>query len=111
MFLFYELAKHPEQAEKLYAELKTVDVHDCSAVLPLPHLGALINETLRFHHVIPTGGYRDTPQEGLTIGGQYIPKDTTVIAPRYILNRRKHLDSLTSMRLTSSSRIAMLSFE
>ena len=71
----------------MFAELQTVDVHNCAALLSLPHLSAVINETLRFHHVIPTGGYRDTPEEGLTIGGQFIPKDTTIIAPRYILNR------------------------
>ncbi|MCJ1373406.1 hypothetical protein MMC20_004634 [Loxospora ochrophaea] len=86
-FLFYELAKHQEQAEKVFAELQSIDIFDCAALLSLPHLSAVINETLRFHHVIPTGGYRDTPKEGLVISGRFIPEGTTVIAPRYILNR------------------------
>ena len=88
-FLFYELAKHQEQAEKVFAELQSIDIFDCAALLSLPHLSAVINETLRFHHVIPTGGYRDTPKEGLVISGRFIPEGTTVIAPRYILNRRE----------------------
>ncbi|KAL9051482.1 MAG: hypothetical protein Q9162_005984 [Coniocarpon cinnabarinum] len=87
-FLFYELARHPHHQEKIWKELRTVkNIYDVGTVQKLPHLSACINETLRYHHVIPTGGYRDTPDEGLMVSETFIPGNTTVIAPRYILSR------------------------
>lgn len=76
-------------ADKLYDELKEVEIADHQVLQTLPYLNALINETLRFHPAVPTGGYRDTPPEGMTIGGRYIPGNTTVVAPRYITSRCK----------------------
>lgn len=87
VFLFYELALNPSQADKLYDELRDVDIRDRQVLSTLPHLNALINETLRFHPAVPTGGYRDTPAEGMTIGGRYIPGNTTIVAPRYTISR------------------------
>ena len=87
MFLFYQLALDPSRAEKLLDELKEVDIHDLETLRKLPYLNALINETLRFHPAVPTGGYRDTPPEGMIIGGRFIPGNTTVVAPRYTINR------------------------
>ncbi|KAF3480939.1 uncharacterized protein GIQ15_06286 [Arthroderma uncinatum] len=87
VFLFYELLRHPEQVEKLYQELKTVDVMDTRVLQGLPHLNAVIKETLRLHPAVPTGGYRDTPPEGMAIGGTFIPGNTTMVAPRYVLHR------------------------
>ncbi|KAL9089692.1 MAG: hypothetical protein Q9159_002420 [Coniocarpon cinnabarinum] len=90
-FLFYELAKHPEHQELIYKELQTIgeadDADGTSKLLALPHLAACINETLRFHHVIPTGGYRDTSEAGLVVSNTFIPPGTTIVSPRYILNR------------------------
>ncbi|KAK2735826.1 hypothetical protein FQN57_001103 [Myotisia sp. PD_48] len=87
VFLFYELLSHPELANKLCEELDGVDYTDPKALRSLPYLNAVIKETLRLHPAVPTGGYRDTPPEGMTIGGTYIPGNTTVVAPRYILQR------------------------
>ena len=46
------------------------------------------------HPPVPSGGYRETPPDGLTVAGHYIPGLTTVVAPRYTLGRRKFPGSL-----------------
>lgn len=89
IFLFYELALHPEKAEKLYQEVKGLDDYDPKVLQGLPYLNAVIKETLRLHPAVPTGGYRDTPPHGMTIGDTFIPGNTTIVAPRYVLGRRK----------------------
>lgn len=89
VFLFYELALNPEKAEKLYEELRDSDIHDMKILKNLPYLNAVIKETLRLHPAVPTGGYRDTPPGGMTIGGIFIPGNTTIVAPRYIAGRCK----------------------
>ena len=89
VFGFYRLAQYPEQQQKLYDEIKSVDVHDARALQHCAHLNAIINETLRLHPVLPTGGLRQTPPEGTIIGGRFIPGHTTIIAPRAITSRRK----------------------
>ncbi|KAJ6172044.1 hypothetical protein N7470_001111 [Penicillium chermesinum] len=82
-----QLALHPEKAEKLYEEIRHVDIKDLATLKKLPYLNAVITETLRLHPAVPTGGNRDTPPEGMVIAGQYIPGNTTVICPRYTLGR------------------------
>jgi len=72
-FLLYHLTKYPHHVEKLRKELEGVNVHDNIALQPLPHLNAVINETLR---LLPPGltiGLRQTPPEGLRIGETFIP--------------------------------------
>lgn len=64
-----------------------MDITNSRTLRDLPHLNALINETLRIHPPVPSGGYRQTPSEGLTIAGQYIPGHTTIVAPRYTIGR------------------------
>jgi cytochrome P450 len=90
-YAFYHLAKDPTQMAKLRTELKSLvnsekdfevkDVRDAN------HLNAIINETLRLHPPVPTGVYRLTPPEGITVGETYIPGDVTVITPNYTLGR------------------------
>lgn len=87
VFLFYELALHPDQAKKLHAELLPIDIYDRKALQALPHLNGFIQETLRLHPPVPSGGYRETPPEGITVAGQYIPGRTTIVSPRYSLGR------------------------
>ncbi|KAL8947425.1 MAG: hypothetical protein Q9222_006293 [Ikaeria aurantiellina] len=87
VFVFYELALWPDHQEKLYKELTSVDIHDPGALKSLPHLNGVINESLRIHPPVPTGGYRQSPPGGMKIGGRYIPGDITIVAPRYTLGK------------------------
>jgi cytochrome P450 len=87
VFIFYELALSPLQQSKLLEELKSVDINDHAQLKRCTHLAAIINETLRLHPPVPSGGYRQTPPSGLTIGNTYIPGNTTIISPRYSLAR------------------------
>jgi len=91
VFVFYELALHCNHQEKLFEEVKAVDVHDPAALRSLPHLNGIINESLRIHPPVPTGGYRQSPRGGMTIGGRYIPGNTTIVAPRYTLGKRESI--------------------
>lgn len=86
---FCELAKHPHHAEKIYEEVQDVDVTDQKSLNRLPHLNAVINETLRLYPVLLTGGARKTMDEGIIVGGIRIPSYTTVVAPRYSISRRE----------------------
>jgi cytochrome P450 len=86
----YHIAKDPEQIAKIRKELKTIDdVTSHSQLQYLTHLNAVIDETLRLHPSVPSGGLRDTPPEGITIGSTYIPGNTIVLVPHYSLGRRK----------------------
>ncbi|KAL8651746.1 MAG: hypothetical protein Q9210_003077 [Variospora velana] len=87
VFIFYELALHPHQQQKLYEEISAVHVDDLLTFRALPYLNGVINESLRIHPPVPTGGYRQSPPGGMKIGGRYIPGNTTIVAPRYTLGR------------------------
>ncbi|OAK99157.1 cytochrome P450 [Phaeosphaeriaceae sp. SRC1lsM3a] len=87
VFAFYELSRTPEQQEILFEELKDIDIYDPIALQRCAHLNALINETLRLHPPVPTGGYRQSPPDGMVINDTYIPGNVTIVAPRYSLAR------------------------
>ncbi|CEL09984.1 hypothetical protein ASPCAL13111 [Aspergillus calidoustus] len=91
--LFYELAKHPNQADKICHEVLQpgVDIQDGNSLLrSCPHLEAAIFESLRLYPSIPSAGNRKTsPNEGTTIGGTYVPPNTTIVAPRFVISRRE----------------------
>ncbi|KAL8754101.1 MAG: hypothetical protein Q9184_005223 [Pyrenodesmia sp. 2 TL-2023] len=87
VFIFYELALHPHLQQKLYEELSGAQADNLLALRTLPYLNGVINESLRIHPPVHTGGYRQSPPEGMKIGGRYIPGNTTIVAPRYTLGR------------------------
>ena len=90
VYLFYRLTMYPEHARKIQEEVATLgDVDDSQGLQELKHLDACINEILRLHPSVPTGGYRETPPEGLDLNGTYIPGNVTIAAPRCIIGRRK----------------------
>lgn len=66
-----------------------VDVNDLKMLNRLPHLNAVLNETLRLYPALLSGGNRKTSENGATIAGRFIPPHTTIIAPRYSIARRK----------------------
>ncbi|KAI4144932.1 MAG: hypothetical protein L6R39_003984 [Caloplaca ligustica] len=88
IYICYRLAKRPGQLARLQDELDMLDaVEDLKALQRLPHLNGVINETLRLHSAVPTGGLRKAPASGITISGKYIPGNTVICAPRYSICR------------------------
>ena len=88
VFLFYHLAAAPTEITKLRTELQALtSFSDNRQLTSMAHLNGVINETLRLHPPIPSGGLRDTPPEGLEIDGTYIPGGVTVLLPAYSLGR------------------------
>jgi len=91
VFLIYHLATNPSHIAKLRDELANVDdIRDHRQLEKLTHLNAVINETLRLHPSVPSGGLRDTPPEGITVGSTFIPGNTIVVIPQYSLGRREY---------------------
>lgn len=89
IYLFYRLALDPQQAQKLRTELESLhSIYDPKALKSLDHLNGAINETLRLHPSVPTGGYRESPAQGIEIAGTFIPGHTTIVTPRYTMGRR-----------------------
>lgn len=87
--IFAELGQHPEQIEKIHQELTTIDnINDVHQLSKLPHLNAVINETMRLYPALLSAGSRKTTQNGMTIAGRFIPADTTIICPRFTVGRR-----------------------
>ena len=92
-YIIYELVRHPSHISKLRKELASINPAICPNKIQhlqlqhLDHLNGVINETLRLHPPVVTGLERLTPLEGLTIGGVFIPGNTTVWSPQYVLGR------------------------
>ncbi|KAL9116775.1 MAG: hypothetical protein Q9187_006694 [Circinaria calcarea] len=95
--LFYRLASDPATTEKLQAEVAAIDCSDDKILQKLPYLNGVVNEALRLHPALPTGGYRKTPSEGAIICGRFVPGDTNIIAPRYTIFRRGLLPAATAL--------------
>ena len=88
VYLFYRLALEPQHVQIIRDELDSIDsVHDPQALKRLDHLNGAINEILRLHPSVPTGGYRESPPQGMEIAGRFIPGNTTIVAPRYTMGR------------------------
>jgi len=92
-FIFYYLAKYPNEVRKLRDEFEPLlaasgkDHLDTKDVAKAVHLNGVIHEALRLNPPIPSGYPRVTPPEGLTIAGRYIPGNTTVVIPLRTLGR------------------------
>lgn len=78
----------------LRREIQSIDIYDRKTLQMLPYLNGFIHETLRLYPPVPSGGYRQSPPEGMTIAGRYIPENTTIVAPRYTLEKRMCQPSL-----------------
>lgn len=81
----------PNPAEVSYADVRSAQLlHGC------------INETLRLHYPAPSGFFRKTPEEGIFIGDTFIPADTNVQLPPYVmaLGKQAPYSSTPSLNLT-----------
>lgn len=89
--MFYYLASNPSQADRLRAELSTLTNSDASfsvkAVQHAEHLNGIINEALRMHPPVPSGVFRKTPPEGITVDGVFIPGEVNITLPHYVIGR------------------------
>lgn len=97
--MLYELVRHPEEADKLRAELAPyADASDNgellhSQIANLDHLNGVINEALRLYPPVPEGLQRKTPPEGIMIDDVFIPGDMTVSCPQYVVSRCMYVPS------------------
>lgn len=99
VYLFYRLALEPQHAEIIREELHSLgSIHDSQALKGLDHLNGAINEILRLHPSVPTGGYRESPPEGVEIAGRFVPGNTTIVSPRYTMGRRTSFSSLEALQ-------------
>ncbi|RWA07192.1 hypothetical protein EKO27_g7914 [Xylaria grammica] len=87
--IFHELSIHPKHIEKIHQELAGVCITDNNELAGLPHLNAVIQEAMRLHPNLLTGGSRKTTEKGVKIGDVYIPPHITVITPHYTIARRE----------------------
>ncbi|GLI77596.1 hypothetical protein PoHVEF18_005887 [Penicillium ochrochloron] len=87
ILLWYFMALYPEQAERVYQEVKDVDPSDINTLANLPCLNGFINESMRLIPAALTMGTRTTPAEGMTVDGTYIPGGIKVAAPKYTIFR------------------------
>ncbi|KAI9667972.1 MAG: hypothetical protein M1821_000792 [Bathelium mastoideum] len=87
--IFHELSMQPEHIDKIHQELSGACITDNKALANVPHLNAVIQEAMRLHPNLLTGGSRKTTENGVTIGSMYIPPDITVITPHYTIARRE----------------------
>jgi hypothetical protein len=98
------MALYPEQAERVYQEVKDVDPSDINTLANLPCLNGFINESMRLIPAALTMGTRTTPAEGMTVDGTYIPGGIKVAAPKYTIFRstfsRNYPLSLSQQALT-----------
>ena len=107
-FLFYHLAKQPEEVKKLRDELRPmaqgdwtdINIRDCQ------HLNGAIHESLRLHPPVPSGLERKVPAGGATINGTYLPADTIIWMPQYVISRGKPYSFLTCSRTPADRRRA-----
>lgn len=84
----YLLSSHPAQIERLRAELQDLGFDPRNpdhSKLAGPVLRGIIDETLRICPPAPvTGIFRQTPEDGLMIGGTFVPGGVQVTVPIYV---------------------------
>lgn len=94
-YLVFHLAEKPEWQQKLRKELERIRADNKSTEKIFPDqwlkdsdlFNGLINETLRLNPPVPSGVFRRTPPEGISIGDTYIPGNTNIQMPMYVMSR------------------------
>ena len=89
--IFYYLARDPTHTQKLREELDPLmqsgEPFKVRMVQDAKHLNGVINEVLRLHPPTPSGGFRTTPSQGITVDGIFIPGGVNLNVPLYTLGR------------------------
>ncbi|USP73808.1 cytochrome p450 protein [Curvularia clavata] len=87
--LTYLLLRNPEWMKKLEEEIRTqfksADEMTMERLAALPYLGACIKESFRIYPSVPLSLPRQTPADGSTICGTYVPPNTIVAIPQYAM--------------------------
>lgn len=97
--LYYHIASKPEWQKKLRDEIQKIKQENTAVGREVPDqwlkdapvINGMINETLRLNPPVPSGVFRKTPPEGVSIGSTYIPGNTVIQMPQYPMGRCKFL--------------------
>lgn len=82
---------------------RSIDIDNYMSLCRLKHLNAVIHEALRLYPVLLTGAPRKTGPNGLTIADTFIPPETTIVSPRYIIQRSAYILQLSLLMSLSCS--------
>ena len=90
-YIFYYLARDPTHVQKIREELAPLVGSDGPFNVRMAqnakHLNGVINEALRLHPPTPSGGFRMSPPQGITVDGVFIPGGVSLNVPLYSLGR------------------------
>ncbi|KAI4860878.1 cytochrome P450 [Hypoxylon rubiginosum] len=94
--VMYYLSKHRDVRKKLVREIESAEREGRASnpityaeAIKLPYLSAVIDEAMRMH---PATGFileRVVPENGITLHGIYLPKNTVVGVNSWVLHRNK----------------------
>ena len=89
--IFYYLARDPVHVQKLREELdplmRPYEPFNVRELQNAKHMNGIINEVLRMHPPVPSGVFRTTPPQGITVDGVVIPGGVNVSVPFYSIGR------------------------
>ena len=112
--LFYHLAGDSSIQHRLREELEPkIEDGDMTniKIQDSPYLNGCIHEALRLNPPVPSGIFRKTPKEGVNIGDTYIPGDTTIQMPGFVLGHGMHfpfISHLYNLLITSQTMKSIL---
>lgn len=88
--LMFYLATNPNALKQLQEEIDPLlDSGNFNPKLHHPVLNSIMLETSRLQPLVPNGGERVSPPQGLTIVDTFIPGDCVIRVPSYTLFRGK----------------------
>ncbi|KAJ5681310.1 benzoate 4-monooxygenase cytochrome P450 [Penicillium maclennaniae] len=85
--LYFLTSTSPYYLTQIRQELNALDEINSHTISKVQTLNAVINETLRLHYPALSGFQRQTPPEGIHVGGRFIPGNTNIKIPFYTLFR------------------------
>lgn len=88
--IFYHLATNPAKQDTLRREISHArqangGVIDHHAVQDCAMLNGTIHEALRLNPPVPSGIHRKVPAEGVMISDVFVPGETTIQMPQYVM--------------------------